>query len=301
MVLHGRLHVQHVDHDGHNPHHTLVHRSGRPGRPTALGAASNNEAVHFDLPPLRPGTESGDGIHGAHGGFGHRQPSRPLRVAGAKKLVPGVGDERVLLASLLFASEHQRLVGHHLQFGQHRFGRNGDLGQGVIGALGRVAAVGTAADEEQRFRAGYGVGSDNGQPMLPERPVHLIGGEPGLRGHLQHVGGAVLGLIRGDEAVGVVRVGRGHVLVKGREFVLDRRGFGRGFGFRRRPLVGGRAASQSQAEESEAECAVPSGNEPFDAGVNHIVVNASSLDCKRLPEGYCILAPGQSLIRAFVP
>ena len=60
--------------------------------------------------------------------------------------------------------------------------------------------------------------------MFPDRFVHLVGGQPSLRGHFQNVGGVALARDRVDQMILVVRIRLGDVLVQGRQFVPGGRG-----------------------------------------------------------------------------
>ena len=189
--------------NGNNRHHALVHRRGRPGRPAPLGAARDDKPIHFHVTPLGAGTEGGHGVHRPHGRLGHRQPGGPLGVAGAQKLVPGISDQGILLAAFGFAREDQRLVGYHLQFRHHRFGREGNLRPCCHRRTwARLPSLAPPLMNSSAFEWATDVRPDNDQPMLPEGPIHLVGREPGLRGHLQNIGRLVFapdgGLRRGS-------------------------------------------------------------------------------------------------------
>ena len=95
--------------------------------PSTLGAtgedvASGRDRVRERLDKL------GDGIHGAHGGLDHREAADDVRVARLNKVLPGLGEERVLDAAKVFVGEDDGLVGDLVQLDDDGLVVKADLG-----------------------------------------------------------------------------------------------------------------------------------------------------------------------------
>ena len=211
-----RFNVQQVDDNGGDGNDARIDCGGGPGGPAALGTPGDVEPVHGGVAAGITGAERGDGVHGAHRRLGHGEPRRPFFVAGPKEFVPGVSDEGVFAAFLIVTGECEWLVGNIAQFGCHR-SRTGGNGDDIsFGLRGWFLFVAAAADEEQAGGAGELVRLHDGEPMLPERPVDLVGGEPRLRNHIDDVGGIAFAPDGIHEMPFVVRIRRRDVTVESR-------------------------------------------------------------------------------------
>ena len=97
-------------------------------QPRLEAPATTNFSI-FAPSLLRPLLQA---IHRPDHALDHRQARQPGGVAGFEELVPAVADQVVFLARLAVAVKHQRLVGHHLQFGDDAAGRLGDAGHDLV-------------------------------------------------------------------------------------------------------------------------------------------------------------------------
>ena len=85
--------------------------------------------------------------------------------------------------------------------------------------------------------------------MFPERPVHLVGSEPRLRGHLDQERGLTFAGNRSHQMKAVIGVQRGHVAVKGGD-LARRKGSGTDrVGVGGQALLVLRTAQQDRAED----------------------------------------------------
>src|SRR5439155_21583078 len=94
-------------------------------------------------------------------------------------------------------------------------GGRGDPRVGGADLVGRTVVVGAAANKEQGDVARDRLGLDDRQPVPPCRAVDVIGGEPGLGGHLQYVRDAPVPLQLADRLPAVGRVRGGDVAIEG--------------------------------------------------------------------------------------
>src|SRR5439155_8139828 len=123
-------------------------------------------------------------------------------------------DEGVFGAFLLISGEGEWLVRNIAQFGDNR-ARIGSDGDDIsFGFAGLFLFVAAAADEEQAGGAGELIRLHDGEPMLPEGSVDLVGGEPRLRNHIDDVRGIAFAPDGTHQMPRVVRIWRGDVTVE---------------------------------------------------------------------------------------
>ncbi len=103
--------IQGVDDRGHERGDPLIHRAGKPGRPTSLRSAQDRECLEWHV-PLHGGDLAGR-IHRSHGTLDHGQQEGPVGLPRAQVLVEGVRDDPIL------GSIEERLIGHLSQHGHH--------------------------------------------------------------------------------------------------------------------------------------------------------------------------------------
>ena len=225
MMPNGRFDVEHVDHDGDDRLHARVHGGGHPGGPAAFGRAGDDELLDLDAAPFVARQQFLNAVHGPDDALDHRQPSRPGLVAGLEVLVPRVADQVIFLARLAIAVEHERLIRHHAQLGDDRASRLSDLCRHLVSAFRHRPIVGTAGDHQERRPMRDFLRHDDGQPMLPDRAVHVGLGAPGLRFQMHHERPRRIAFDGLGDAPGIGVVFLLHIPVERR---LLRQGHGRG-------------------------------------------------------------------------
>src|SRR5664279_6129711 len=128
---------------------------------------------------------------------------------------------------------------------------------------------------------GYGVRPDDGQPMLPEGPVHLIGREPGLGGHLQDMSSLAFAWKGGHKAITVVGIGCGNIIIQRCSLVLDWLTSGVGLRAWRSFPFGSRTADQKRPGQEEPESAAAADGEGIKVVVDHSFSTERSFLAKR--------------------
>jgi len=129
-----------------------------------------------------------DGIHGPHAALHHGEADQPGVVFGGEVLDARVGDEIVFRAAFLRRiGEVQRLIRHHAEIDRYRTGFGGDAHRAVAGLGRRGIVIAAAADKQERLVGPDAIGPDDGEPVLPDRPVNVLFGAPRLGSKLEDV------------------------------------------------------------------------------------------------------------------